>query len=300
MEIHGHSWSKIMKLPISAIVLTYNEEKKIDACLKSLSNFAEDIFVVDSFSSDRTTEIVRQYTSKIFQHEFEDYGKQRNWALKNLPIKTEWILNLDADHRITHGLTQELENIFSSNEQIKYNGFLIPRKTVFMEKWIKHGGHYPVYHAVLFKRDGGVCEETLYDQHFIVNGELKILKNDIEDIVTESISSFISRHKKWALLEATSQILREKNKNIDGRIKGNLFGNELEKRRYYKGLYMKLPLFIRPLLYFMYRYFLKAGFLDGIQGLIFHFLQGFWFRFLVDIKIFEIKGKILRKEKTFL
>ena len=300
MEIHGHSWSKIMKLPISAIVLTYNEEKKIDACLKSLSNFAEDIFVVDSFSSDRTTEIVRQYTDKIFQHEFEDYGKQRNWALKNLPIKTEWILNLDADHRITHGLTQELENIFSSNEQIKYNGFLISRKTIFLGKWMKHGGHYPVYHAVLFKKRCGVCEETLYDQHFIVNGELKILKNDIEDIVTESISSFISRHKKWALLEATSQILREKNKNIDGRIKGNLFGNELEKRRYYKNLYMKSPLFIRPLLYFMYRYFLKAGFLDGIQGLIFHFLQGFWFRFLVDIKIFEIKGKILRQEKTFL
>ena len=300
MEIHGHSWSKIMKLPISAIVLTYNEEKKIDACLKSLSNFAEDIFVVDSFSSDRTTEIVRQYTDKIFQHEFEDYGKQRNWALKNLPIKTEWILNLDADHRVTYGLTQELEKIFSSNEQIKYNGFLISRKTIFLGKWMKHGGHYPVYHAVLFKKRCGVCEETLYDQHFIVNGELKILKNDIEDIVTDTLSNFIQRHKKWALLEANSQILREKNKNVESRIKGDLFGNELEKRRYYKGLYMKLPLFIRPLLYFMYRYFLKAGFLDGIQGLIFHFLQGFWFRFLVDIKIFEIKGKILRKEKTFL
>lgn len=285
-----------MKLPISAIVLTFNEEKKIEDCLKSATGFIEDIFVVDSFSTDNTINIVKQYTEKVFQHEFHNYGKQRNWALKNLPIKTEWILNLDADHRVTENLRQELAEIFLKNEQIKYNGFLIPRKTVFMGKWIKHGGHYPVYHAVLFKRGCGVCEETLYDQHFIVDGDLKIIKNNIEDIVTESISNFISRHKRWALLEAKSQL--ESKDKIGSTIQPNLSGNEIEKRRYYKDLYMKLPLFIRPFLYFLYRYFIKAGFLDGIQGLLFHFLQGFWFRFLVDTNIFQITRKALNQNKT--
>ncbi len=273
-----------MKLPIATIILTYNEEGNIENCLKSVFDFSDEIFVVDSFSTDRTLEIVKKYTNKVFQHEFENYGKQRNWALENLPIKNEWVLNLDADHRVTNALKESIEKSFSSGLFDKYNGFMVSRKTIFMNRWIKHGGHYPSYHNVLFKRNYGRCEDTLYDQHFKVDSNVGILHGDIEDIIGESISKFTERHNKWSTLEAEQSFSQSKS-NIY--IKGKLSENPIERKRYFKDLYLNSPLFIRSLIYFFYRYFLKAGFLDGKEGLIFHFLQGFWFRFLVDAKIYE-------------
>mgnify|MGYP000520397153 CR=1 FL=1 len=273
-----------MKLPISVIILTYNEEKNIEECLKSVYGFCEEIFIVDSYSTDRTLEIAKKYTDKIYQHEFEDYSSQRNWALNNLPIKTEWILNLDADHRVTKELIDELKKIFSRKIDDDVKGFLISRRTIFMGKWIKHGLHYPVYHAILFRKGFGRCEKRLYDQHFVVNGKLKKLKGDIIDIVADSIDKFISKHIKWAYLEAKEQI---SGKSSD--IKPSLFGNPIQRRRFFRELYNKMPLFIRPFLYFIYRYFFRLGFLDGIEGLIFHFLHGLWYRFIVDVKIYELK-----------
>ena len=286
-----------MKLPISVIILTYNEEKNIEACLQSVSDFFQDIFIVDSFSKDKTLEIAKRYTEKIYEHEFENYGKQRNWSLNNLPIKTKWVLNLNSDQRVTKHLTRELEAIFSSEKNIDFDGFLIARKTIFMNKWIRFGGHYPVYDAILFKAGFGVCEESRYDQVFTINGRLGILKGEIEDKVTDTLSNFILRHDRWSSLEAIDQVLEEDQISTKKGVKQNLCGNPMEKRRYFKSLYMKLPLFIRPFLYFIYRYFFKLGFLDGICGLIFHFLQGFWFRFLVDAKIFEIKTRTYKTNK---
>ena len=274
-----------MKLPISAIILTYNEEKNIQACLDSVKDFVQDIFIVDSFSTDQTMSIAKKYTDKIFQHEFENYSKQRNWALDNLPIKTEWVLNLDADHRVSEKLKHELIKLFSGKMDNDVNGFLTSRKTIFLGKWIQYGGHYPVYHAVLFKKGYGFCEDANYDQHFVVSGKLEKINGEIEDIVTDSLSNFILRHNRWASLEATENLLSEEKNN---QINQNYFGNPIEMRRFLKkNIYMKLPIFIRPFIYFFYRYFLKLGFLDGKEGLIFHFLQGLWFRFLVDSKIYE-------------
>lgn len=275
------------KLPISAVILTYNEERKIEDCLKSISDLVEDVFVVDSFSTDKTLEIAKKYTNNIFQHEFENYGKQRNWALKTLPINSKWVLNLNSDQRIEENLKIELIKRFASND-LYADGYLITRKTIFLNKWIKHGGHYPVYDAVLFKSGCGFCEESRYDQVFTINGKVDVMSGDIEDIVTDSLSNFIFRHNKWSTYEAIDQVLENDQISRKLGVKQNLFGNPMERRRYFKAIYMKLPLFVRPIIYFIYRFFLKFGFLDGKEGLIFHFLQGFWFRFLVDAKIYEI------------
>ena len=290
-----------MRLPVSAIVLTYNDENIIEDCLKSAYGFVEDIFVVDSFSSDKTLEIVKKYTDKIYQHEFENYGRQRNWALKSLPFKTEWVLNLDSDHRITDLLKNEMSGIFSKNKHLNTDGFLITRKTIFMGKWIKHGASYPVYQPVLFKLGAGYCEEARYNQHLVVNGSVKKMSGDIEDVVTCSLSVFIQRHNRWSTDDAIDQILKEDQVNARYGAEQNLFGNPMEKRRYFRGLYMKLPLLVRPFVYFFYRYFIRFGFLDGLEGLIFHTLQGFWYQFLVDAKMYEIKkepDKYKSHEKT--
>jgi len=274
-----------VKIPLSIIVLTYNEEKNIDECLASIYDWVEEIIIVDSYSTDSTLNIAKKYTDKIFQHKFENYSKQRNWALKNLLIETEWILNLDADHRVSNDLKNELLKMFSNEIGKDINGFFISRKTIFMGRWIRHGGHYPSYNAVLFRKRYGVSENRKYDQHFVVSGKVRELIGDIIDIVTEDLYKFIERHNMWSTAE-----VEEQNQNTyNNQIKPKVYGNPIERKRFFRLIYNRFPLFVRPFLYFIYRYFLRLGFLDGKEGLIFHFLQGFWFRFLIDAKIFEMK-----------
>lgn len=278
-----------MKNSLSIIILTFNEEKNIEACLQSIAGLKCTVFLVDSGSTDTTLAIAANYEVQVYHHPFENYGAQRNWALKNLPIETPWILNMDADHRMTAELSVELENIFNQSVSETTMGFLISRRTLFMGKWIKYGGHYPTYHAILFRIGYGTCEDKLYDQHFVVNGHCEKLKSDMIDTLTDSLQSFTERHNRWSTLEAEDQFYGYAAKNKEYLIKSDVKGNALERRRYTKSIYEKFPLFVRPFIYFFIRYFLKLGFLDGLRGLIFHFLQGFWFRFLVDAKIYELR-----------
>lgn len=284
-------------IPISVIVLTYNEEANIVACLNSVKDIASEIFIIDSGSTDATLEIARKYTDKILYHSFENYGKQRNWAMDNLPIKTEWVLNLDADHRLSEELALELKSLFLKPISPEINGFLTSRRSIFLNKWIRYGGHYPTYHCTLFRVGKGKCEDKLYDQHFLVEGKTAKLKGDIIDVMTESVSTFIERHNRWATLEAEDQFYRV-SQNNDDLIRASLHGNAIQRRRYIKSIYERFPLFVRPFIYFIIRYFIKLGFLDGMRGLIFHFLQGFWFRFLVDVKIYELRKEYKQKAKS--
>ena len=274
------------KIPISVLILTYYEEKNIEECLRSIYDWAGEIFIVDSFSTDKTIEIAQSYTDKIYQHPFENFAQQRNWAQENLSLKNEWVFHLDADERVSPELNSELKKIFSS--KFEADGFMVSRKTIFRGKWIRFGGHYPVYHLRIFKRNKGKSEERLYDQNYIVKGKILKMKGDIINIINPDLKLWKANHIKWAYLEA-QEILGNKNRIMNIRLEGN----PIERRNWvrYK-IYYKMPLFLRPFIYFLYRYILRLGFLDGKQGLIFHFWQGFWYRFLVDIKTYE-----LRKDK---
>ncbi|MEJ7827410.1 MAG: hypothetical protein WKF91_04425, partial [Segetibacter sp.] len=192
-------------------------------------------------------------------------------------------------------LIDELKDVFNGEIHSDVNGFLTSRRTIFMGKWIRYGGHYPTYHSVLFKKGKGFCEIKKYDQHFKVDGNLVKLTGDVIDIITDSLSTFTLRHNKWSELEAAELISGSKNEQ--GVIKSSRRGNAIQKRRYLKTFYEKFPLFVRPFIYFIIRYFFRLGFLDGTRGLIFHFLQGFWFRFLIDAKVYEEKFKITELDK---
>ena len=272
------------KVPISVIILTYNEERNIEACLKSVHVWADEIFIVDSYSTDKTLEIAKKYTDKIYQHPFENYGKQRNWAQKVLSITYDWIFHLDADERVTLELANEIrEAIENASDDV--NGFLIRKRIIFMGRWIKHGGCYSNYHLRLFRRGKGYCESRKYDQHFICNGKVLKLKYDIIDENKINLTTWTSRHNRWASAEAEEILFRTFQ---TGKIKGKWGGNPIEKKRWLKNkIYNRTPLFFRVLFYFIYRYFFHFGFLDGKEGVIYHSLQGFWFRFLVDAKICE-------------
>lgn len=276
----------------SIIILTYNEESNLPSCLDSLVDLNVPIFVVDSFSTDRTLEILNARNIEFTQHAFENYAIQRNWAQEHCPHETEWIFHLDAGERVSEELKLWLKSSFNPDTNI--DGFMFSRRTFFLGKWIRHGGHYPNFHLRLFRKSKGHCEAKAYDQHFIVEGEVQKIRNrsDIIDEVSDTIHAFIQSHSKWALFEAIETISKT---SEQGEVQAKWNGNPIERQRWLKQyLFQRTPLFVRSLFYFIYRYFLRMGFLDGIPGLIFHFLQGFWFRFLIDAHVYEITERMKR------
>lgn len=275
---------------VSIIILTLNEEANIERCLQSVSAWANEIFVVDSGSTDRTVEIARQYTDKIVTHEFVNYAKQRNWAQANLPITNDWVLHLDAGETVRIELAEEIESRFQQDLS-GIDGFLICRRVIFMGRWIRFGGLYPTYHLRLFRRDKGYCEEREYDQHYKVDGHVVKLQGDIEDDTAPNLHNFTVGHARWATSEVAEYFKQqESEQSLDGQVQPKLFGTAIQRRRWLRqNLYGRVPLFVRPISYFFVRYILLMGFRDGIEGLIYHTLQGFWYRFYVDAKIYEAR-----------
>ena len=270
-------------LELTVLVLTLNEELNLPDCLQSIEPLGCEVLVVDSGSTDRTVELAKEAGAKVFEHPFESYGAQRNWAQDNLPIETEWLLHIDADERLTPEIRGSIVSALA-NTPVGINGFILRRRTVFMGRWIKHGGIYPSYHARLFRKDKGQCEDRLYDQHYIVDGKVERLSGDMIDITTD-LSAWTVRHARWAQMEARELLLGE---GQPGRLQGKVFGTSIERRRWQRqSIYNRFPLFVRAFLYFLYRYIIRLGFLDGRRGLVFHFLQGFWYRFQVDAYILE-------------
>ncbi len=268
---------------LSVIVLTYNEEANLPGCLESIRGLRCKLYVVDSGSTDRTIDLAEAHGASVSRHPFENYAAQRNWSQESLPVETPWLLHLDADERLTPELVAEI-NRAMEQPRPDIAGFLLRKRTIFMGRWIRHGGHYPSYHLRLFRAGSGRCEDRLYDQHFVVEGRVERLEHDYLDVVASNLITWTARHGRWAEMEAREMSVR----HGEGRqVAPDVFGNPIERRRWWRNAYSHGPLFARAFAYWFYRYFLRLGFLDGAEGLIFHFLQGFWFRFLVDAMIYE-------------
>jgi len=276
-------------MPISVIVLTHNEESNIESCLRSVVPWSGEVFIVDSGSTDRTLEIAAKYTDKIFSHPFENYSRQRNWAQVSLPLRFNWVFHIDADERVSSALRSKLQVFFRKNiSNQSVAGILVRRRIEFLGRHIKHGGIYPTYHCRIFKRELGRCEDREYDQHFFVDGPTVRIEGDLVESTASSLSSWTAKHNRWAEMEAR-HLVKNSTCAKRGLVEPKLAGSPIERRRWLRFYYEKSPLFVRALLYFCARYFLKGGFLDGIPGLIYHVLHGFWFRFYVDACYYEIK-----------
>jgi len=282
-------------MDFTIIILTYNEEKNILDCIDSFAGITSKILVVDSFSTDQTISLITERNIKYLQHKFENYSKQRNWSQENNPFQTEWVFHIDAGERATPNLVKWLKTMKSTSVDVA--GFMFSRQTYFLGRWIRYGGHYPNYHLRLFKVSQGKCEDKAYDQHFVVEGKTQSVPNaDMIDFAADNIQSFTIKHSKWALMEAIELIKQGQ----AGEVKASLKGSPIEQRRWLKNnLFQKMPIFLRSITYFIYRYFFKMGFLDGKEGLVFHLLQGFWFRFLIDSLVFEITYE-MKKQQTDL
>ncbi len=268
--------------PVSVIVLTFNSAATIGATLDSLQGLTDDVHVVDSGSTDETKQIVAAKGASLAEHPFENYGAQRNWAIANLPLAHPWQLHLDADERLTPELKAEIAALLAKPVDESIGGFYVPRLVHFHGRALRHGGMYPIYHMRLFRTGRGRCEARKYDQHFQADGRTEKLAHPMIDDIRLSLSEWTTRHNRWADAEV-DEIL---NPGGEGVIAAGSGDPVAEKRRA-RGWYYRAPLFLRAFLLFHYRYFVRLGFLDGKEGLIFYVLQTLWFRFLVDAKLYE-------------
>ena len=280
-----------MTIPLTLVVLTYNEEENLPGCLESTTGWVRHVVVVDSGSTDGTLAIAGRYDACVLNHAFETHARQWDWALENLPVEAEWILGLDADQRVTPELRDELIALFTGDQGRidAVNGFYVKRRQIFRGKWIRFGGYYPKYLLKLFRRDAvHSSEQDLVDHHFYVDGRTAKLSHDILEVnrKEDDIAFWIAKHNRYARLHAQEELLRRNGQGWP--LQPRLFGSPDERVVWLKQRWHRLPLYVRPVLYFLYRYFLRLGFLDGKQGFIFHFLQGFWYRLLVDIHLDDL------------
>ncbi len=281
------------KISISAVTLTLNEEKNIEHCLESLHGFVSKIFLVDSGSSDRTLEIAKKYGVQIASHPFETHAKQWNWAFKNLPIKNEWILTLDADQEVSPPLRDEIQHALS-NVVDTVDGFYLCRKQIFRGRWIRHGGYYPKYLLKLVRRGKVYSDENeLLDFRFYVPGKTLKLQSDLieNNRKDDDLNVWLAKHRRFAVLQAREEYHRRRN-GSRWKIHPTPLGTPDQRTIWFKSIWYGLPLYLRPFLYFFYRYFLRLGFLDGREGAIFHFFQGFWYRMQVDIRLKDLKKNV--------
>ena len=278
-------------LDLSVVILTYNEELHIRRCLENISSIAKDIFIIDSFSTDRTIQIASEYSNvHILQNKWENnYAKQLNWGLENAPIKTKWVLRLDADEYLLPDLIEELQLKLTTLPN-EISGIVFKRRHIFMNQWMKRG-IYPIKLLRAFQYGKGFCEQRLMDEHIqLIEGSSVEFVNDFCDHNLNDLSWFCHKHVNYAIREAvdlldieldlTGAAETDKQKNIS---------SQAQSKRLKKHKYAKQPLFWRSFAYFIYRYFVKGAFLDGKVGFIWTFLQGWWYRTLVDAKVYEIK-----------
>ena len=279
---------------ITAIILTYNEEKHIERCIQSIKKYSDNIYIIDSYSTDNTIQLCKSLNVNILQNKFINQSKQFAWALDNINFKTEWILRLDADEYFEDNLIIEIKNRLPKVTK-DIVGINLKRKHIFMNKWIKFGGRYPLILLRLWRNGHGYIEDRWMDEHIMVEGGKTItFKNNFCDHNLNNLSFFTKKHDWYAGREVIDILLAKmkiKNDKKNLNTKNTSFSASL-KRYLKENFYNRLPIGLGPLLYFIYRYIFLLGFLDGKVGLIYHFLQGFWYRFLVESKLIEYKKVI--------
>ena len=296
-----------MKQDISVVILTLNEEKHIERCIKSLLAFTNNIFIIDSYSKDKTVEIAESLGAKVYQNKWlGNHAKQFQWGLDNCPIETTWVMKMDADEYVLPELADEI-NSKLNNIQGDVSGIYVKRRVYFLDRWIKYGAYYPIWLLRIWKKEYGSMEQRWMDEHIKLSaGKTVQFENDIVDNNKSGLTEWTEKHNGYATKEAIDALNKIYNFVEEDIEDGKLLGSGIERKRWLRQKYDRLPLFLRPIIYFHYRYFFKLGFLDGKPGFIWHFLQGFWYRFLIDAKIYEIyhnagkdKSKILAfiKEK---
>lgn len=287
---------------LTIIILTKNEEQNLKKCIDSFHGVAKRIVVVDSFSTDNTVVLAKSMGADVYEHKFENHAAQFNWALDNIDISTEWVAKVDADEEFTLELTQEIdEKLDNLSENV--NGIILRRRVYFMGRWLKHGGKYPELLLRIFRVGHGMSEMKMMDEHLIVtDGNVVMFNHDFSDNNQKSLEWWIEKHNWYSNKEVLDQQMNAENMKrscADDSMENTTTSIQAKIKRYIKNYgYYSLPMFFRTHLYYIYRYYIRLGFLDGKEGKIYTFLQAYWYRYLVDAKLYECRkqGKMMEEQ----
>jgi glycosyltransferase involved in cell wall biosynthesis len=272
-----------MSTPVSVLVPTLDEELNLPECLASVA-WADEVFVVDSFSHDRTVQIARDFGAHVVQHPFENYSRQKNWALDSLPFRNEWLLIIDADERVTPSLRDEIMAVLPGSP---FAGYYLNRRFIFLGTWIRHAGWYPSWNLRLFRHTLGRYDDREVHEHVVLDGQAGYLQHDLLHHDRRGLEAFVARHNRYSSLEAAARLKVECHSPERARLTASLFGSPVERKRYLRQqVWPHVP--AKPLVLFMYMYLVRRGFLDGRAGLalcVFHAFQ----EFMVGLKLAELR-----------
>ncbi len=281
---------------LAVVILTYNEARHIERAIASVEGVATEIIVIDSFSTDRTVDLARSLGVTVLQHAFVTQAQQFQWALHNAPITADWVMRLDADEVPSPELVEEISAKLTGLPA-EVVGINLKRRHIFMGRWIRHGGRYPLTLLRIWRRGHGRIENRWMDEHIVVSGGRTVtFDNDFADHSLTDLTFFTDKHNKYATREAIDRLNEEFGLFArDDAVSAGASSAQARMKRFVKDrLYNRLAFGVGPLCYFLWRYFMQAGFLDGQEGLVYHFLQGFWYRFLVEAKMLELRRAVAR------
>ena len=281
-------------MSITAIILTYNESRHIGRAIRSIQAFTDQICVVDSGSTDGTTDIAKQLGAEVHTHPFVNQAKQFQWALDTLDVRGAWVLRLDADEIIEPDLAREIaEQLPRLPADVV--GVNLKRKHIFMDRWVRHGGRYPLVMLRLWRRGQGRVEDRWMDEHVVVWGGRTVTFNGgFADHNLHDLGYFTDKHNKYATREAI-EVLNQRLGLFarDEALNARSASPQASFKRWVKErLYNRIPFTVSAPLYFLWRYVFQLGFLDGRSGLVYHFLQGCWYRFLVGARLMELERAV--------
>ena len=283
-------------MKIVAVILTLNEAKHLPRCFASLNGLVDQVLVADCFSTDDTVLLAQEYGAQIVQREWVNYATQFNWALNQLGDDVDWVLRIDADEYLTHELAKEIRNQLTTIGP-EIDGVYCGRCMKFQGKMIRFGGLFPIRVLRLFRRGRGKGENRWIDEHIKVSGETLNFQGNIIDDNLNTLSWWTDKHNNYASREAVDLLNLKYDFMPHDSVASLKSGTEAGIKRWLKeSVYAHLPSGFRAFAYFLYRYFLRFGFLDGSTGTVFHVLQGFWYRYLVDAKVAEVE-RYMKKYK---
>jgi len=279
---------------VDVIILTYNEERHIVRAILSVLSFARAVYVVDSQSTDRTVEMAAATGATVVQHAFVNQARQFQWALDTLPTTAPWIMRLDADEVVEPALAEEIVHRVPALPADVF-GINLKRKHIFLGRWVRYGGRYPLILLRIWRRGHGRVEDRWMDEHIIIDGGRMItFDRDFCDHNLSDLTAFTEKHNRYATREAIDVLTQRYSLVSRGPALqiGNAPSQAGVKRFIKQRVYNRLPFPVGALAYFLWRYVVRLGFLDGPTGLAYHFLQGFWYRFLVGAKVMELERAI--------
>jgi glycosyltransferase involved in cell wall biosynthesis len=269
--------------PVTAMVFTLDEEQNLPRCLESL-RWCDDVIVIDSFSKDRTEEICRAAGVRFYQHAFEGFGSQRNWAVDHTSPRHDWILVLDADERVPDELVEEMaRTLASAPPQIA--AYRVSRRFYLWGRWLRHSSLYPTWVVRLVHKDRVRYVNRGHAETQEVEGEIGELSHDLIDENAKGIDEWFERQLRYAGKEAELE-LREEAKPVGAR--ELLSHDPLERRAALKRLGWRMP--GRAPLYFFYSYLFRRGFMDGLDGLVFCSMRAM-FQQMIVVKKYDMRKR---------